>query len=78
MRRSKAEQRTIVPSEVARIYSTAIIARYGILNAADIARCVGEQVQAAINQQKRLHPEEWRLTPAESEKKPLSMPKVGK
>ncbi|MEN6534501.1 MAG: hypothetical protein ABFD89_12610 [Bryobacteraceae bacterium] len=53
------KQPPIVPSAVAREYSNGLIARYGIRAAADIARCIAEQVQAAINQQKRMHPAEW-------------------
>jgi hypothetical protein len=82
MLRSKEEQRSISPSEEARSISNSLIAHYGIINALDVARCVQEQVQAAINQQQRLHPDEWRQStqplqtePAEA-KKPPKMPKI--
>ena len=70
--RSKAEQAPVVPSAVATPLSNMLIAKYGILNALDIARCVQEQVQASINQQKRLHPEEW---PQPERKSPV-MPRI--
>jgi hypothetical protein len=84
MRRDKSEQRTICPSVEATPISDSLIARYGILNALDIARCIQEQVQAAINQQKRLHPDEWpepSAQPSQPEpnqtKKVPPMPRIG-
>jgi hypothetical protein len=59
MVRTKAEQLRITPSAEANKVSTVLIAKYGILNALDVAQCIQEQVQAAINQQRRLHPEDW-------------------
>ena len=73
--RSKDEQAPVVPSAVATPISNSLIAKYGILNALDIARCALEQVQASLNQQKRLHPDEWRQDiPATK----LKMPRAGK
>ena len=82
--RSKAEQAPVVPSAVATPLSNMLIAKYGILNALDIARCVQEQVQASLNQQMRLHPEEWLESSAQSsqpepkpERKSPAMPRIG-
>jgi hypothetical protein len=83
MARSKDEQRPISPSETARSISDSLIARYGIINALDVARCVQEQVQAAVNQQKRLHPDEWEQQTAQPsqpesklERKSPAMPRI--
>ena len=82
--RSKDEQAPIVPSVAATPISNSLIAKYGILNALDIARCVLEQVQASLNQQKRLHPDEWLESSAQSsqpepkpERKSPPMPRIG-
>lgn len=80
--RTKDEQRPISPSEIARGISDGLIARYGVLNALDVARCVQEQAQAALNQQKRLHPDEWKdalsAQPLQPEPKKMPpMPRIG-
>jgi len=81
--RSREEQQPISPSEKARDVVTVLIARYGLLQAVEIGQCIQAQLGAAVEQQKRLHPEEWEVSPAQlsqsepqQEKKTLSMPRI--
>jgi len=77
--RSKEEQRDIVPSQKARDITDVLIARYGLLWAVEIGQHIQAQLGAAVEQQKRLHPEDW-VQPAQPEptptKKTLTMPRI--
>lgn len=66
VRRTRDEQRPIAIGDVARIISTDLIARYGILQALDVAERVYEQVRASLESQKRLHPEDWTDKPVQT------------
>jgi hypothetical protein len=71
MLRSKDEQAYVSPSARARDIVTCLIARHGLLQAADIGQCIQAQLGAAVEQQRRLHPEEW------PSKKIPAMPIIG-
>lgn len=58
-RRTKDEQRPIAVGDTARTISNDLIARHGILQAMAVADRIAEQVRAALESQKRLHPEDW-------------------
>ncbi len=79
MLRTKEEQVLVSPSERARVIVTALIARHGLLQAVDIGQCIQAQLGAAVEQQKRLHPEDW-VQPSQTEpqpaKKGLPMPRI--
>lgn len=63
--RSKDEQQPVSPSQKARDIVTCLIARHGLLQAVDIGQCIQAQIGAAVEQQKRLHPEDWVSSPAQ-------------
>ncbi len=75
--RNREEQAPVSPSDRARDIVTCLIARHGLLQAVDIGRCIGAQLGAAVEQQKRLHPKEWPAQSSQTEPKTtLTMPKI--
>jgi hypothetical protein len=58
VQRIKDEQPYVSPSARARDIVTCLIARHGLLQAVDIGHCIEAQLGAAVEQQKRLHPED--------------------
>jgi hypothetical protein len=74
--RSKDEQQPVNPNRRARDITDALIARHGLLQAVEIGQHIQAQLGAAVEQQKRLHPEDWAQPLQTEPRKSLTMPKV--
>ncbi len=69
---------TVNPSGCARDIVTVLVARHGLLQAVDIGRCIVAQLGAMVEQQKRLHPEDWhsRHKPTRSKQKKVANSRI--